>query len=106
YPVVQSSTITHRLSLEPWQMFTIESRIMGFDEKSVYLEHRFVVGGELAARLVLRGRFLKRSGGLVPLAVISDAGGVGVAHHSPPEWVGRWADDVTLPSRREPTPSV
>jgi len=106
YPVVQSSTITHRLSLEPWQKFTIESRIMGFDEKSVYPEHRFVVGGELAARLVLRGRFLKRSGGSVPLAEISEAVGVDVSQHSLPEWVGRWADDVTLPSRRERTPSV
>ncbi|MCW4385857.1 thioesterase family protein [Salinibacterium sp. SYSU T00001] len=106
YPVVQSSTITHRLSLTPWQRFTIESRIMAFDEKSVYLEHRFVVKGQLAARLVLRGRFLKRSGGTVPLAEISKAVGVDVSDRSVPEWVQRWAADVTLPSTRQPTPSV
>lgn len=106
YPVVQSSTITHRLSLKPWQKFEIETAIMAFDEKSVYLEHRFVVKGEIAARLVVRGRFLKRSGGTVPLGEISEAVGVDVSGRPVPEWVDRWAADVTLPSTRRPAPSV
>jgi acyl-CoA thioesterase FadM len=106
YPVVQSSTITHRLSLMPWQKFTIETRTMAFDEKSVYLEHRFIVDGQVAARLVLRGRFLKRTGGTVSLAEISEAVGVDVSNRPVPEWVRRWADDVALPSTRQPAPSV
>lgn len=106
YPVVQSSTITHRLSLTPWQRFTIESRVIAFDERSVYLEHRFVVKGQIAARLIVRGRFLKRGGGTVALTDISEALGVDVSNHPVPEWVERWADDVTLPSTRRDAPSV
>lgn len=105
YPVVQSSTITHRLSLLPWQRFTIESRVIGFDERAVYLEQRFVVKGQIAATLIVKGRFLKRSGGSVPLKEISDALGVDVSQRSVPEWVHRWADDVALPSTRRHAPS-
>lgn len=106
YPVVQSSTITHRISLLPWQKFVIETRVMGFDERAVYMEQRFLVNEQIAARLVLKGRFLKRSGGTVPLREMSDALGVDISKRTPPEWVHRWADDVALPSTRQPAPSV
>jgi acyl-CoA thioesterase FadM len=106
YPVVQSSTITHRISLLPWQRFVIESRLMGFDERAVYMEQRFLVGDQIAARLVLKARFLKRGGGPVPLSEMSAALGVDVSTHIPPEWVHRWADDVALPSTRQQAPSV
>ena len=45
YPVVASETITFRKSLSLWQRFTIESRILGFDDKAVYVEQRFVRPG-------------------------------------------------------------
>jgi len=45
YPVVASETISFRKSLELWQPFVVESRILGFDEKAVYVEQRFTVDG-------------------------------------------------------------
>ena len=105
YPVVQCSTITHRRSLMPWQKFVLESRLIGADERAVYLEHRFMVKDEMYARLVLKGRFLKRSGGTVTVTEMARALDVDISQLSVPEWIHRWADDVALPSTRQPAPS-
>ena len=70
YTVVVSETISFRKSLTVGQRFTVESRILGFDEKAVYVEQRFVRpdadgNPEILALGFIRGRFLKRSGGVV-----------------------------------------
>lgn len=106
YPVIASETITFRKSLAPWQRYVLESRIVGYDAKAVYLEQRFVVDGEIYAVGHIRGRFLKRSGGTVALAELSELFGVDVTTVTLPAWVERWTADVALPSTREPAPSV
>lgn len=105
YPVVASSTISYRKSLMPWQRFVVESRFLGYDERAVYLEQRFVVKGEVYARLFIRGRFLKRGGGHVSMDDLIAT--VGVAPHEVevPEWLLEWGTDVALPSTRTPAPS-
>ena len=50
YAVVSSETVTFRKSLNLWQRFDVESRMIGHDDKAVYLEHRAVVDGEVYAR--------------------------------------------------------
>src|SRR5690606_2180900 len=40
YAVVASETVTFRKSLELWQRFDVESRLLGHDDKAIYLEHR------------------------------------------------------------------
>lgn len=106
YPVIASETITFRKSLELWQRYVLESKIVGYDEKAVYLEQRFVVDGEIYAVGYIRGRFLKRSGGTVSLAELADALGVDVADATLPKWLERWAADVALPPTKAPAPSV
>jgi acyl-CoA thioesterase FadM len=106
YPVVANETISFRKSLQPWQRFTLETRIAGYDEKSVYVEQRFVVDGEIYARAFVRGRFLKKSGGTVSLPELATALGVDLSELTLPEWLGRWADDVALPATREAAPST
>jgi hypothetical protein len=55
--------------------------------------------------MVIRGRFLKRSGGTVTIDELSDATGVDVRALEVPVWVRRWAADVALPTGREPASS-
>src|SRR5690606_7589807 len=50
YPVVSNQTISYRKSLQPWQRFELETRIVGYDAKAVFVEQRFVVAGEIYAR--------------------------------------------------------
>ncbi|MHA6669786.1 acyl-CoA thioesterase [Homoserinimonas sp. A447] len=106
YPVVASETITFRKSLAPWQRYVLESKIVGYDEKAVYLEQRFVVDGEIYAQGYIRGRFLKKSGGTVSLAELAQMLDVDLSEVTLPSWLAEWADDVAMPSTREEAPSV
>ncbi|MGI9824655.1 acyl-CoA thioesterase [Agromyces sp. Marseille-Q5079] len=110
YPVVASETITFRKSLQLWQRFTIESRILGFDDKAVYVEQRFVRPGadgtpEIYATGFIRGRFLRKSGGIVPVPELIEAFGT-VEGDGLPEWIERWGADVALPATRAEAPST
>ncbi|MET0975358.1 MAG: thioesterase family protein, partial [Leifsonia sp.] len=94
YPVVASETVTFRKSLQLWQRFTIESRLVGHDDKAVYVEHRYVRPGadgepEIYAQGFIRARFLKKGGGTVPMAEIVEALGVSGADDIP-DWMERW----------------
>ncbi|NYE18835.1 thioesterase family protein [Microbacterium immunditiarum] len=106
YAVVASETITFRKSLELWQAFTVESRLIGHDDKATYMMHRAVVDGEVYAQMVVRARFLRRGGGVIPLEELFEA------LHRPdnlPElesWVGEWAAASSLPSTKAPAPSL
>lgn len=105
YPVVASSTITYRKSLTPWQRFDIESRFRGVEGRDVYLEQRFVVRGEIYAQLILRARFLQKTGGHVPVdELLTLLGGRPVGFELP-EWLKSWGEQSALPSSKSPAPS-
>jgi acyl-CoA thioesterase FadM len=63
YPVATLVSIQFRKSLGLWQRFTIETRVLGVDDKSTYVEQRFVRRGQTMALAVVGARFLKKSGG-------------------------------------------
>lgn len=45
YPVVAGQSITYRKSLVLWQKFDIASRVLGHDDRWIYMEQVFRVGG-------------------------------------------------------------
>lgn len=106
YAVVSSETITFRKSLNPWQRFDVESRMVGHDDKAVYLEHRAVVAGEVYARAIIRARMMRRSGGTLPHHELFAAIGhpEGIPDVEP--WVHEWAAASALPSTRVEAPSL
>lgn len=106
YPVVAAETISFRRSLELWQAFDIETRMIGHDGKSIYLEHRAVVGGEIYTRAVVRARILRRSGGPVPHDEILEALGHDGELPEIDAWMKEWAAASALPSTKDPAPSV
>ncbi|KHD89887.1 MAG: thioesterase [Bdellovibrio sp. ArHS] len=65
YPVVASETIRFRRSLQPFQKFELRTRLIAWDEKYLYLEHKFTSRGEVMAVGMIRARFLAKKGGLV-----------------------------------------
>lgn len=105
YPVVTAQSIAYRRSLELGQRFQIETRIAGYDDRSVYIEQRVVARGEIYARAFVQGRFLRDAGGVVPIQEVGDVVGVVTADHPVPTWLREWAENVRLPSTREPAPS-
>ena len=100
YPVVSNETISFRRSLQPWQRFVLETRIVGYDAKAVFAEQRFVVDGEIYAVGFVRARFLKKTGGTVTVAELGEAVGIDPATMPVPEWLTRWSADVALPPSR------
>lgn len=105
YPVVASSTITYRKSLEPWQRFTIESHFIGVNERDVYMEQRFVVKGEIFAKLIIRARFLQKTGGHVPMEDLVALLNGHPVNLDVPDWMQSWGKDSALPSSKSPAPS-
>jgi acyl-CoA thioesterase FadM len=65
YPVVVAETIQFRRSLNPFQRFEIETRVLGWDDKALVLEQQFFRGDEAVAHALVRARFLSRRGGTV-----------------------------------------
>lgn len=106
YGVVVAETITFRKSLEPWQRFDVESRLIGHDDKAIYLEHRAVVDGEVYARAIIRSRMLKRSGGTLSHEELFAAVGRPEGIPEIDQWVADWAASSALPPTRAEAPSI
>ena len=63
HPVVTAQHITYRRALGPFERFTIETRVTGWDERCIYLAQRFVrASGEVAAEGKLETLFLDWNG--------------------------------------------
>jgi acyl-CoA thioesterase FadM len=106
YAVVSAETVTFRKSLELWQRFDVESRLLGHDDKALYLEHRAVVAGEVYARVIVRARMMKRSGGTLGHEELFAAVGRPEGLPDVEPWVHDWAVATGLPSTRSEAPSV
>ena len=90
FPVVTAETMFFRKSLNWRQSFAIETEVLWWDEKSLVLSQRFLLGTEEVATAVVRARFLRRSGGSVPVSEIIALSGEAVALPSTPVWLPGW----------------
>lgn len=82
YPVVVAETIQFRRSLNLFQPFEIETRVLGWDDKAIVLEQRFWRSGEVVCHALVRARFLRRTGGTVSPTELAEA--VGLDPDPPP----------------------
>jgi acyl-CoA thioesterase FadM len=105
YPVAASVTVTYRRSLRLWEKYTLETKMIGFDDKAMYVEQRFVRDNEVYVNAVMRARFLKKSGGTVTIAELAEVAGIDPATMPIPEWMASWARDAALPPARASFPS-
>ncbi|SDP17229.1 Acyl-CoA thioesterase FadM [Actinopolyspora xinjiangensis] len=91
YAVVTNETGSFRRPLRPFRAFTLRTRIIGWDERHLFIEHRIVSGGELTTTAVIQIRFLSRSGERVtPEQVVNLLPGP-VERPELPEWVAQWS---------------
>jgi acyl-CoA thioesterase FadM len=97
YPVAASVTVTYRRSLRLWQKYTLETKLIGFDAKAMYVEQRFVRDNEVYVNAIMRARFLKKSGGTVTVAELGEVAGIDPTTMPIPEWIAAWAKDAALP---------
>lgn len=91
YPVVTAESIGFRRSLTLFQRFEIVTRVLGWDDRSFYLDQRVVRGDDFIARAMIVGRFLRREGGSVAPAEVAEL--VGVESPELPEWARRLGEE-------------
>jgi acyl-CoA thioesterase FadM len=76
-------------SLQPFDRYTLESRLLGWDEKWLFCEHRFVRGADVYATVLVRYLFLSKRGKVPPAVVLEKAGHPTQSPPLPP-WVLNW----------------
>lgn len=63
YSVVAGETIKFKRSLKLWDKFTIQTRVIGHDDKNFFISQKFICRGEEMATGLVKVRFLKKKGG-------------------------------------------
>jgi acyl-CoA thioesterase FadM len=93
YTVVVAETIQFRRSLNLFQRFSISTQVLGWDEKAILIEQRYLRGDEVVAHALVRARVLKKGGGHVSPADFLQAAQVDPV--SPPleGYAARWNAD-------------
>jgi acyl-CoA thioesterase FadM len=89
FPVVGDAVAKFRRDLKAFQAFEIHTRLVGWDHKWGFVEHRFVRRGRVIGVVAIRGVF-KGPGGLIdPETLLAE-----LAHDTPspelPEWITRF----------------
>jgi acyl-CoA thioesterase FadM len=90
-PMLGSAMVRYRRSLQPFQRFSLTSRLVCWDDRWFVFEQRFESRGQLYAVAVARGLFRDREGNVAPARVLAAAG---ITQPSPPapEYITRWAE--------------
>lgn len=99
--VVSAETIAFRKSLNLWQRYSMETRLIGTDEHSFYFEQRMVASGEIYARAIVCMRFVAKNRA-VPMEQALAAFGLNPQSREVPQWVHEWREANALPSTRKP----
>lgn len=97
-PILGAAKIRYRLPLMPFQKFDLETRVLCWDERWVFMEQRFVIvdgpkKGAIAAIAMVKGSFFdKRKKTLMPTT--EPLGALGWTEASPPmpDHIRKWQD--------------
>lgn len=103
FVVVASQTITYKRELKLGQRFRLHTRLLGVDDRYMYLVQEFWTGQKIAARAVVKGRMVdsgKVSGtrGLIDPDQFLSHLGTPPADQELPAWVTDWAEKSRIPS--------
>lgn len=89
-PIVGDSLAKFRRDLKAFQRFDMQTRILGWDERWTFMEHRFVRHGRVLGVVVIRGLFRGPQGPIAPGDFLQV---MGLSAQSPalPDWVREWS---------------
>jgi acyl-CoA thioesterase FadM len=90
FPVVSAADLHFFGSLHPFERFTLETQVLGWDARWFYLEQRFVARGRLLARGWVKSTFFHGRRPVPPADVVALAGFSGAAPALPAAFE-RWA---------------
>ncbi len=90
-PVVGGVVIRYRRSVEPFERFTIQSRVVGWDDKWFYIEHTLNRNDGSMAAMAYARTLLRKKGGTVHPRELIEMTGLPDAESPPlPSFVEEW----------------
>ncbi|MHC8372605.1 thioesterase family protein [Pseudomonas sp. MDT1-85] len=102
-PIVGDTWGKFRRELKLFESFEIHTRILGWDDKWSFMEHRFVSKGRVIGVVIMRGLFRAAKGTVSPVEFVRE---LGLAEQSPEmsTWLTTWSqscDDMSRQLREE-----
>lgn len=88
-PIVGDAMAKFRRDLKLFERYDMHTRLLGWDDKWTFLEHRFVRHGRVLGIVVIRGLFRAPEGPLKP-QLFAEALGISPVSPPLPEWVLAW----------------
>lgn len=88
-PVIGGALVRYRRPLKTFQPFTLASRMLGWDDRWIYIEHRVETEGGVACVTMVRAAFLEKGAIVPPDQVAAEVGFAGEAPPAP-AWAGQW----------------
>lgn len=98
-PITQAQEITYYKSINPLQSFEVTTRLIYWDDKYWYTEHRFLVGEKLCAVVQVRGVFVHKRK-VISFRDVLALTGEDVVDRSLPSMVEHWQKLIEY--RKEP----
>ncbi len=89
--VLAGAAMRFRRSLSPFTRFTLATKLLGWDERWMYVEQVFSGPQGVVCIAVVRAAFVK-AGRLVPPGPVLEAVTPGLAKLDPPGWAAEWAE--------------
>ncbi|WP_395502464.1 thioesterase family protein [Ectopseudomonas mendocina] len=107
-PIVGDVWGKFRRELKLFERFEIHTRMLGWDDKWSFVEHRFVKDQRVIAVVVMRGLFRGPKGNVAPAEFARE---LGLDEQSPalPDWLQQWSascDGMSLQVRELELPSA
>ncbi|MCB5411041.1 acyl-CoA thioesterase [Pseudogemmobacter faecipullorum] len=104
---VAGASVRYRKRIRAFDRFEMRSRLLGWDERFLYLEQSIWRQGECASQVLIRGAVTKGARGILPPAELAAV--LGLAPESPalPRWAMAWiAAEAERPWPPEPAPAA
>lgn len=92
YPVVASQSIRYRHSLPLFARFHVTTKVIGWDERFIFVQQTFERGGEKIAAAVVKAIFLRKSGGRVSPSEVVAMAAVAPDAVALPAWTQEWTN--------------
>ncbi len=90
YAVVAGETIKFKKSLKLWDKFTLQSQMVGHDDKNIFIQQKFICRGQLMATGLVRVRVLSKKGGTIPTQELFKEINVTFDNDSTKDLSGEW----------------
>lgn len=102
-PVIGDATARFIRQLKAFDRFYVETRLLGWNHKWAFLEHKiFDSQDRLAAIVVIRGMFWSKKGGIPPTELLDATGNAHIEAPELPAWVAHWSqtlDELTAQAK-------